>query len=268
MQHNGKARNFTLPVYDKLPNPNEAELIILRNNPELQDGIYIFMEPSWRWIKSEVGDQYDFPVTENKFSGRRSSSFVANSLKWVPIAITVEDFKDVIYSHVVASPDVVISKRSRFTVECEFSASRSSGKDVQFGLRLLQRPANGNACTLVQNWQPNVVYPNAGERVQYGGVLYENNWYSVGQRPDQNSGPYSVWTNLGECVNGPATFQPIMGSYSYNTCANTNSPSAFVRSRAELSFDPGGAVRAEICLLTEGSITVTPETFRFNVVEG
>jgi hypothetical protein len=39
-------------------------------------------------------------------------------------------------------------------------------------------------------------------RVQYNGVLYENNWYSQNQNPEQNSSEFSVWTNLGACQTG------------------------------------------------------------------
>lgn len=267
MKHNGKTRNFTLPVVSEFPDPDDSEMVVMKGNESIQDGLYIFIDPNWRWIKSEIGDQYDFPVTVNKFFARRSSDFVINSTVWSPLALPVIDFKDTVFSHTPGSSEVIINKRSRYTIECEFSAQRSSGSNVPFGVRLSYKPANGDACTLVNVWQPQSIYL-AGSRVQYNGVLYEANWYSQNQRPDQNSAQYQVWTNLGSCKDGPASFQVIPGSYSNSVCSLNGIPSAFVRAGAELSVFAGSSIRAEVATLGSGSVTMLADSFRFRISEG
>lgn len=54
-------------------------------------------------------------------------------------------------------------------------------------------------CSNVPEWSATEVYADAGMRVQYNGNLYENNWYSQGQDPEEYSGQYMVWTLLGSC---------------------------------------------------------------------
>jgi lysophospholipase L1-like esterase len=54
-------------------------------------------------------------------------------------------------------------------------------------------------CSNAPGWDPGAVYENAGMRVVYNGNLYENNWYSSGQNPEENSGEYDVWTLIGPC---------------------------------------------------------------------
>lgn len=269
MRNNGNTRNFTLPIYDAFPDPDEGELIIIRGSKTVQDGIYIFMHPSWRFIKSEIGDQYEFPTTMNKYSGRRSANLVVNSTTWVDIPIGIQDFKDKIYSQTLGTAEVVINKRSRFTVECQVSAMRSSGiMSVPVAIRLMQRPSNGNACSLIPIWQPNVIYYD-GDQVQRNGTLYRANWYALNQDPVTNSSQYAVWTNLGACINGPATFQPIEGSYSYGCCDISNVGSQTLNARAELSLYQGSAIKAQVSVLNNnGSVTLLANSFRFNVFEG
>lgn len=54
-------------------------------------------------------------------------------------------------------------------------------------------------CTDVPVWDADAIYDTAGTRVQYNGNLYENNWYTQGENPEENSGEYEVWTLLGSC---------------------------------------------------------------------
>lgn len=51
-------------------------------------------------------------------------------------------------------------------------------------------------------WRSNIVYSTIGEQVTYQGAVYKNNWYTQGQNPANNSGPYQVWTRIATC---PAT---------------------------------------------------------------
>jgi endo-1,4-beta-xylanase len=63
-------------------------------------------------------------------------------------------------------------------------------------------------CSGVPEWSADAVYADAGTRVQYNGNLYENNWYSSGQNPEEYSDQYEVWTLLGSCGTGP-TATPV-----------------------------------------------------------
>jgi mannan endo-1,4-beta-mannosidase len=70
-------------------------------------------------------------------------------------------------------------------------------------------PTPGQAvdCSGVPEWNAEEIYEQAGMRVQYNGNLYENNWYSQNQNPEQNSGEYQVWTLIGPC-DGSVTSAP------------------------------------------------------------
>ena len=60
-------------------------------------------------------------------------------------------------------------------------------------------PPQGIDCSEVPAWSPDQIYDTAGMRVQYNGNLYENNWYSQNQKPEENSGEHEVWTLIGQC---------------------------------------------------------------------
>lgn len=59
-----------------------------------------------------------------------------------------------------------------------------------------------NSCA-VQAWGADTVY-TGGQRVSYGGNVYEAQWWTRGDRPDQ-SGAWGVWKLIGPCGGGPGT---------------------------------------------------------------
>jgi hypothetical protein len=68
-------------------------------------------------------------------------------------------------------------------------------------------------------------------RVQYNGNLYESNWYSQNQNPEQNSGQFQTWTLLGSCGSSSTgaptavpTIAPTIAPTSVPTIAPTNPP--------------------------------------------
>jgi len=67
-------------------------------------------------------------------------------------------------------------------------------------------------CSEAPVWSTDEIYDTAGMRVQYNGNLYENNWYTQNQNPEENSGNNEVWTLIGPCDPGltpvPATPSP------------------------------------------------------------
>ncbi|MCL2914521.1 S8 family serine peptidase [Shewanella corallii] len=55
-----------------------------------------------------------------------------------------------------------------------------------------------DGCVGLSNWSESAVY-QSGDSVAYQGVKYTANWWSQGDNPASNSGPWSVWTNNGSC---------------------------------------------------------------------
>lgn len=45
-------------------------------------------------------------------------------------------------------------------------------------------------CSNATEWDTNTIYDQAGTRVVYNGNLYENNWYTQNQNPEEYSGEY------------------------------------------------------------------------------
>ncbi|PAJ74180.1 alkaline serine protease [Pseudoalteromonas sp. NBT06-2] len=53
-------------------------------------------------------------------------------------------------------------------------------------------------CSGLEVWSASTVY-SSGTEVALNGTKYKNNWWSQGDNPEQNSGPWQVWSNLGSC---------------------------------------------------------------------
>ncbi|MCR2803741.1 fibronectin type III domain-containing protein [Paenibacillus soyae] len=86
----------------------------------------------------------------------------------------------------------------------------------------------GGVCS-VQAWSADAVYTQ-GQRVSYGGSLYEAQWWTKGDRPDL-SGAWGVWRTVGSCGSGPGTGRggdtaaPTAPSGLASTSANASSVS-------------------------------------------
>jgi hypothetical protein len=78
-------------------------------------------------------------------------------------------------------------------------------------------PPQGNDCSYVPEWSATEIYDTEGTQVQYNGDLYENNWYTQNDNPEENSGVNQVWTLIGPCdpnsspVPGTPTPSPTPG---------------------------------------------------------
>ncbi len=79
-------------------------------------------------------------------------------------------------------------------------------------------------CTGVAEWSSTTAYPNAGMKAVYNGVLYQNNWYSLGDNPELNSGQYQAWTRLGPCGSSSGTPAPTAVPTATPTVGPTNPP--------------------------------------------
>ncbi|TQV81443.1 S8 family serine peptidase [Aliikangiella coralliicola] len=55
-----------------------------------------------------------------------------------------------------------------------------------------------DGCDGLAAWESSKVY-HSGDEVSYNGNKYRANWWSRNDNPEQNSGPWQVWTKLGPC---------------------------------------------------------------------
>jgi hypothetical protein len=100
-------------------------------------------------------------------------------------------------------------------------------------------PFPGYDCSAGVFWDATTVYDQPGTLVIYNNHLYKNNWYSMGDNPQANSGSYMVWTDLGPCdgattpepnttpaPTGVPTSVPTTGPTAVPTIAPTPAPTA------------------------------------------
>ncbi|MBN1696585.1 MAG: cellulase family glycosylhydrolase [Spirochaetales bacterium] len=71
-----------------------------------------------------------------------------------------------------------------------------------------QPPPSAGSCVNIPVWNANDVYDQTGTRVQYNGRVYQNNWYSKGENPEEYSNDNQVWTFIGVCDDGGTTNPP------------------------------------------------------------
>ncbi|MEN8907507.1 MAG: hypothetical protein ABF289_16270, partial [Clostridiales bacterium] len=57
----------------------------------------------------------------------------------------------------------------------------------------------GEDCTYIKDWSATIIYKDAGNKVIYNNLIYENNWYTENDNPELNSGEYQVWSLIGKC---------------------------------------------------------------------
>ncbi|WP_240647291.1 fibronectin type III domain-containing protein [Paenibacillus nanensis] len=86
-----------------------------------------------------------------------------------------------------------------FTVKARDAAGNQSAAS---GTVTVTTDTVSNSCA-VQAWSADTVY-TGGQRVSYGGSVYEAQWWTRGDRPDQ-SGAWGVWKLIGPCGGGPGT---------------------------------------------------------------
>ncbi|MEB3346160.1 lytic polysaccharide monooxygenase [Aquimarina gracilis] len=79
---------------------------------------------------------------------------------------------------------------NNFTVICDQSTYASTGTCVGNG---------GDGCDGLTIWLSMAIYVG-GDRVSYNGIEYEAKWWTKGNNPEQFSGPWEVWKNIGDCT--------------------------------------------------------------------
>ncbi|WP_109299274.1 lytic polysaccharide monooxygenase [Aquimarina sp. AU474] len=75
-----------------------------------------------------------------------------------------------------------------FTITCNQTTYNSTGQC-----------SGGAGCAGISAWSTNATYV-AGNKVVYNEVEYEAKWWNTGKNPEQNSGQWEVWKNLGSCT--------------------------------------------------------------------
>ncbi len=127
-------------------------------------------------------------------------------------------------------------------------------------------PAPPIDCSGIPEWSASTVYENAGMKSVYNGVLYQNNWYSANQNPEQNSGSNQVWTRIGPCgISGTAaptvvpTADPTPGTGlpgDVNSSGSIDIVDALLTAQYYVGLNPSGFMAANADTNCSGSIDI------------
>ncbi|MCK8522954.1 lytic polysaccharide monooxygenase [Aquimarina sp. D1M17] len=77
-----------------------------------------------------------------------------------------------------------------FTVICEQTNYTSTGNCT----------GGDHGCNGIPTWSSSYIYVG-GDTVTYNGVEYQAKWWTKGDNPEENSGQWDVWKNIGDCIN-------------------------------------------------------------------
>jgi hypothetical protein len=140
MRHNGRTKNFRLPIYNQFPPPDSGELTIIEGNPDNVDGLYVYQNDKWNLVTSQIANT----GTKKAYFGRRSSNLSVSGSSWLTIPINVDAYTSSSFTHAANSSEVVINRSGLYSVVCEVSAQRNSGSSSQFALALASRSQFGS----------------------------------------------------------------------------------------------------------------------------
>ena len=94
-------------------------------------------------------------------------------------------------------------------------------------------------CSNVLEWDSGVVYENTGMLIVYNGYLYENNWYSSGKNPEENTGEHEVWALIGLCDGDiTSTPTPVTNPGDVNSDGNITIVDALLVAQFYVELDP------------------------------
>lgn len=134
---------------------------------------------------------------------------------------------------VTPAPTATATPKPSATVTPTASATPSVTATPTPSATVTPTPTPGQ-CT-VAAWNSTAVYTK-GQQASYGGILYEAQWWTQGDRPDL-SGAYGVWKVIGTC--GNTTASPTPSPSATATPVPTASPTATVKPTATATATPG-----------------------------
>ena len=118
-------------------------------------------------------------------------------------------------------------------------------------------------CSGIPEWDATTVYEDAGIRVVYNNLVYETNWYSSGQNPEENSGDYEVWSPIGTCDSGstpaPATEPPTPAP----TAVTTQAPQTDL---GDVN-DDGAVDIVDALLIAQYYVGLNPSAFNYDAAD-
>ncbi len=93
-----------------------------------------------------------------------------------------------------------------YAIVCEQSTYTSTGSC-----------GNTDGCSHLETWSASATYVG-GDQVAHNGIAYEAKWWNQSQNPEQNSGQYQVWENLGPCADNICSpGDPLNVTFNNNT---------------------------------------------------
>lgn len=148
-----------------------------------------------------------------------------------------------------------------FTITCDQTTYSSTGECN-----------GGGGCNGLDTWSSNTIYVD-GNKVEYNGVEYEANWWNKGKNPEQNSGQWQVWSNLGPCTTNSSAINKANYSKELRFIAFPNPAKDIVNleiynlqsSSSEISIkDMNGRTLKTILLKTPEGTTKVNRTIQLN----
>ncbi len=147
---------------------------------------------------------------------------------------------------------------SSFTITCDQNTYNSTGNCNDTG---------GGGCDGLDAWSSNTAYVISNQ-VEYNGVKYEAKWWSRGKNPEQFSGPWDAWKNIGSCVASKAGDAEKLNFIVYPNPAQdiiTLAINNVQTSSSQISIkDMNGRTLETMTLTVPNGITKVNQTIRLN----
>ena len=105
-------------------------------------------------------------------------------------------------TRVVTIDSASTSNEGTYTATYTNDCGAQSNSTISLTVTIVDEVNDGGTttgCSGLPTWSASAVYPTAGTQVVYNGNIYENNWYTSNQNPEENSGQWQVWTLIGPC---------------------------------------------------------------------
>lgn len=128
---------------------------------------------------------------------------------------------------------------------------------------LLASQAWAYNCDGLPLWQANDAY-NGGDEVVYSDQAYRARWWTQNQQPDQHSGPYQEWEDLGLCSGGEAPNLPPEVSLISPVASNHYEAGDAVPLVATASDSDGDVVAVEFLINNDVAVVLTTPPYEWD----